>query len=64
MYPSYDKKYNIDANLDASDNIISDNEPSSEMLYKPESKTRVSHKWGGGSVMVGCVFTSHRQRGH
>ena len=31
-------KYKVDANLDASDNIISSNEPSSEMLTSQSQK--------------------------
>ena len=51
MYTSITKKYNVDANLDASDNVISGNEPSSEMLTSP------------GHVGWLC-FTSRRKRGH
>ena len=32
MYTSIKNVFNVDANLDASDNVISGNEPSSEML--------------------------------
>ena len=37
---SINQKYNVDASLDASDNVISGNEPSSEMLM-PESHERI-----------------------
>ena len=34
------KKFNVDANLDASDNIISGDEPLSEMLTSQSQKTQ------------------------
>ena len=40
-------KYNVDANLDASDNVISGNEPSLKEAYKPKSKngmSQITHK--------------------
>ena len=38
MYTSTLKSYNVDANLDGSDNVFSGNEPSSEMLTSQRQK--------------------------
>ena len=38
MYPSINLKYNVHANQDASDNVISGNEPPSEMLTSQRQK--------------------------
>ena len=43
-------KYNVDANLEAYDNVISDNEPPSEMLISQSDKNRMSQNRSSQSV--------------
>ena len=41
----YTPKYNVDANLSASDNVISGNEPSSAMLTNQSQKPGRVYVW-------------------